>query len=122
MPSAEFQAVQLEKLYAAAMEKSPTRTLLPKPHWLKARAPQGENYERLKAMMSDLKLATVCQSARCPNIGECWSAGTATVMLMGDVCTRGCRFCNVKTGNPRGQLDQDEPQKVGFAIGQMGLD
>ena len=104
------------------MEKSQPRVLLPKPDWLKARAPDGENYTRLKEMMSELKLATVCQSARCPNIGECWSAGTATVMLMGDVCTRGCRFCNVKTGNPRGKIDTDEPQKVGYAIGQMNLD
>ena len=104
------------------MENPATKTRLPKPAWLKARAPEGENYERLKAMMSDLKLATVCQSARCPNIGECWSAGTATVMLMGDVCTRGCRFCNVKTGNPRGKIDTEEPQKVGYAIGQMNLD
>ncbi len=94
----------------------------PKPDWLKVRAPAGENYSRLKDMMSELKLATVCQSARCPNIGECWSAGTATVMLMGDVCTRGCRFCNVKTGNPKGKIDTEEPQKVGYAIGQMNLD
>lgn len=104
------------------MENSSTKPRLAKPEWLKARAPDGANYERLKALMSDLKLATVCQSARCPNIGECWSAGTATVMLMGDVCTRGCRFCNVKTGNPKGKLDDEEPQKVGFAIGQMNLD
>jgi lipoic acid synthetase len=97
-------------------------TAIPKPAWLKVRAPDGENYIRLKDMMSELKLATVCQSARCPNIGECWSAGTATVMLMGDVCTRGCRFCNVKTGNPKGKIDSDEPQKVGYAIGQMNLD
>lgn len=93
-----------------------------KPDWLKARAPAGAEYERLKGMMSELKLATVCQSARCPNIGECWSAGTATVMLMGDVCTRGCRFCNVKTGNPRGKIDSEEPEKVGYAVGQMNLD
>lgn len=104
------------------MEKANQTPFVPKPEWLKVRAPEGENYARLKNMMTDLKLATVCQSARCPNIGECWSAGTATVMLMGDVCTRGCRFCNVKTGNPRGKIDAEEPQKVGYAIGQMNLD
>ena len=94
----------------------------PKPDWLKVRAPGGDSYLKLKDMMRELNLATVCQSARCPNIGECWNAGTATIMLMGDVCTRGCRFCNVKTGNPKGKIDADEPQKVGRAIGQMNLD
>jgi lipoic acid synthetase len=69
-----------------------------------------------------LNLSTVCQEAQCPNIGECWGGGTATIMLMGDVCTRGCRFCNVKTGNPKGALDLEEPQKVAYAISQMGLD
>jgi lipoic acid synthetase len=69
-----------------------------------------------------LKLATVCQEAKCPNMGECWASGTATFMLMGDVCTRGCKFCAVKTGNPRGAIDPDEPEKVGYAIAQMGLD
>ncbi len=102
--------------------RSPKPQPLAKPEWLKVRPPSGENYVRLKAMMSELNLATVCQSARCPNIGECWSAGTATVMLMGDVCTRGCRFCNVKTGNPRGKIDTAEPEKVGYAVGQMNLD
>lgn len=93
-----------------------------KPSWLKVKAPGGENYVRLKEMMTELKLATVCQEARCPNIGECWGGGTATVMLMGEVCTRGCRFCNVKTGNPKGKIDTEEPQKVGWAIAQMGLE
>lgn len=93
----------------------------PKPEWLKVKAPAGENYTRIKSMLSDLKLATVCQEARCPNIGECWSGGTATFMLMGDVCTRGCRFCAVKTGNPKGAIDTEEPQKVGSAIAEMGL-
>lgn len=93
----------------------------PKPEWLKVKAPAGENYNRIKSMLGDLKLATVCQEARCPNIGECWSGGTATFMLMGEVCTRGCRFCAVKTGNPKGVIDTEEPQKVGWAIAQMGL-
>jgi lipoic acid synthetase len=93
-----------------------------KPSWLKVRAPSGENYSRIKEMASELKLATVCQEARCPNIGECWGGGTATFMLMGEVCTRGCRFCNVKTGNPKGKIDNEEPNKIGFAIAQMGLE
>lgn len=94
----------------------------PKPEWLKVKAPAGENYNRIKSMLGDLKLATVCQEAKCPNIGECWSGGTATFMLMGEVCTRGCRFCAVKTGNPKGKIDTEEPQKVGWAIAQMGLE
>ncbi len=94
----------------------------PKPGWLKVRAPGGENYNRIKDMAAELKLATVCQEARCPNIGECWGGGTATFMLMGEVCTRGCRFCNVKTGNPKGKIDEQEPEKIGWAIAQMGLE
>jgi lipoyl synthase len=94
----------------------------PKPEWIKVRAPAGEKYFEIKELLKSLKLATVCQEARCPNMGECWSGGTATFMLMGEVCTRGCRFCSVKTGNPKGVIDNDEPEKVGYAISQMGLD
>lgn len=94
---------------------------VPKPEWLKVKAPSGENYNTIKSMLGNLKLATVCQEARCPNIGECWAGGTATFMLMGEVCTRGCRFCAVKTGNPKGKIDEQEPEKVGWAIAQMGL-
>lgn len=94
----------------------------PKPQWLKVRAPSGEKYLEIKEMLGELKLATVCQEAKCPNIAECWSGGTATFMLMGEVCTRGCKFCAVKTGNPRGKIDDQEPEKVGFAISQMKLD
>ncbi len=86
------------------------------------RAPAGERYLQLKEMLKGLNLATVCQEAQCPNIGECWGGGTATIMLMGEVCTRGCRFCNVKTGNPKGKLDLQEPEKVAFAVAQMKLD
>jgi lipoyl synthase len=93
----------------------------PKPEWLKVKAPSGEAYNTIKQMLGNLKLATVCQEARCPNIGECWAGGTATFMLMGEVCTRGCRFCAVKTGNPKGKIDEQEPEKVGWAIAQMGL-
>lgn len=94
----------------------------PKPEWLKVRAPAGDNYNRIKGMLSELKLATVCQEAKCPNIGECWSGGTATFMLMGEVCTRGCRFCNIKTGNPKGAIDPFEPEKVAYSISQMDLE
>ena len=94
----------------------------PKPEWIKVRAPAGEKYQQIKGLLTSLNLATVCQEARCPNIAECWGGGTATFMLMGEVCTRGCRFCSVKTGNPKGRIDNDEPEKVGFAIAQMNLD
>ncbi len=93
-----------------------------KPEWIKIRPPAGESYLKIKDMLADLKLATVCQEARCPNIAECWGGGTATFMLMGEVCTRGCRFCAVKTGNPKGAIDKDEPEKVGWSISQMALD
>ncbi|MCB0355470.1 MAG: lipoyl synthase [Bdellovibrionales bacterium] len=94
----------------------------PKPSWIKVKVPAGENYLEIKEMLKKLNLATVCQEARCPNIAECWGGGTATFMLMGEVCTRGCRFCSVKTGNPKGQIDNEEPEKVGFSIAKMELD
>lgn len=100
----------------------PPQPRQPKPDWIKVRAPGGQSYLAIKELLGDLKLATVCQEARCPNMGECWGGGTATFMLLGEVCTRGCRFCAVKTGNPRGVVDPDEPQKVGTAISQMKLD
>src|SRR5690606_35896591 len=81
-----------------------------KPDWLKVRAPGGENYARLKQTLRKLDLYTVCEEARCPNVGECWAAGTATIMLLGHTCTRGCRFCAVTTGNPRGAVDPREPE------------
>ena len=74
----------------------------PKPRWLKAPAPTGEKFFEVKKLVHDFKLSTVCEEAMCPNIGECWNAGTATIMLMGSTCTRACRFCAVDTGNPRG--------------------
>ncbi|MBX3020825.1 MAG: lipoyl synthase [Bdellovibrionales bacterium] len=104
-----------------ALPKAP-RKRLPKPSWIKMRAPAGERYLQIKDLLKGLNLATVCQEAQCPNIGECWGGGTATIMLMGEVCTRGCRFCNVKTGNPKGKLDLEEPQKVAYAVSKMGLD
>ncbi|HKQ69284.1 MAG TPA: lipoyl synthase [Polyangiaceae bacterium] len=91
-----------------------------KPPWLRVRAPGGDRYHELQKTFRELKLFTVCEEARCPNVGECWREGTATVMLLGDVCTRGCRFCAVTTGRP-GPLDQEEPEHVAQAIGTMAL-
>jgi lipoic acid synthetase len=91
-----------------------------KPEWLKARVPGGENYSRLKSMIDERKLHTVCEEARCPNMGECWNSGTATFMILGDTCTRSCGFCNVKTGKMH-IVDEDEPRRVGEAVGLMNL-
>lgn len=94
---------------------------LPKPPWLKARIPAGEKYAAVLRTVRENRLATVCEESMCPNIGECWTAGTATLMLMGSVCTRACRFCAVDTGNPRGWLDPDEPRHAATAVERMGL-
>jgi lipoic acid synthetase len=94
---------------------------LPRPAWIKARAPMGEEYERLRAVMRDLGLHTVCEEARCPNIGDCWNRGTATFMILGDVCTRACGFCAVKTGLPRLPPDLREAARVAEAAARMGL-
>ncbi|WP_437652338.1 lipoyl synthase [Sorangium sp. So ce1182] len=93
----------------------------PKPEWLKVRAPGGDTYHHLKETFRKLDLHTVCEEARCPNVGECWREGTATVMLLGDVCTRGCRFCAVTTGDPRGAVDVREPEHVARAIARLSL-
>jgi lipoyl synthase len=92
-----------------------------KPEWLKVRPPSGEQYAHLKSLLRSLDLHTVCEEAHCPNVWECWGGGTATIMLMGDVCTRGCRFCAVASGNPHGVLDMAEPTKVASAIAELGL-
>jgi lipoyl synthase len=94
---------------------------LPKPPWLRVRAPAGARFGALQAIVHEHRLATVCEEAKCPNIGECWNAGTATLMLMGAVCTRACRFCAVDTGNPRGWLDPEEPQNAARTVELMGL-
>ncbi len=93
----------------------------PKPPWLKVKAPGGERYGELRRTFRQLDLNTVCEEAHCPNVGECWSAGTATVMLLGHTCTRGCRFCAVTTGNPRGAVDPREPENVARALARIGL-
>lgn len=100
---------------------STTPRFAPKPPWLKVRAPGGETYTNLKQTFRELDLHTVCEEARCPNVGECWTEGTATVMLLGDVCTRGCRFCAVTSGDPRGAVDVREPEHVARAIARLGL-
>jgi lipoyl synthase len=100
---------------------TPTTARPRHPEWIRVRAPIGERYSRLKELVHGLKLHTVCEEAHCPNVGECWGAGTATIMILGDVCTRACRFCAVKTGNPHGQVDQTEPQRVAEAVAEMQL-
>jgi len=92
-----------------------------KPDWLRARLPTGEKYQAVKKNVREHKLATVCEESMCPNIGECWSHGTATIMIMGDTCTRACRFCAVDTGNPRGWLDPQEPEHCAESVEIMGL-
>ena len=91
-----------------------------KPDWLKVRLPSGPAYENVLGEVRRLGLHTVCQEALCPNLGECWGAGTATIMILGDVCTRGCHFCNVKTGSPKGEVDWMEPKRVAEAVAQLG--
>ncbi len=94
---------------------------LAKPDWLRIRVRGGATYDRVKSIVHEHRLATVCEEAKCPNMSECWSAGTATIMLMGDVCTRACRFCAVNTGNPRGWIDQEEPANTARSVQLMGL-
>ena len=100
-------------------DRAPRRA--PKPGWLKVPAPVGRRYQEIRGRLEALDLHTVCQEARCPNVGECWAGGTATIMLLGDVCTRGCRFCAVTTGRPA-PLDPREPAQVARAVGEMGID
>eukprot|EP00741_Cyanophora_paradoxa_P005269 tig00000865_g5108.t1 len=104
----------------AASSSKPRR--LAKPTWVKVDAPGGDNFIRLKEDIKGLKLNTVCEEARCPNIAECWGGGTATIMLMGDTCTRGCRFCAIKTSRAPPPLDPNEPKNVAEAISKWGLE
>lgn len=94
----------------------------PKPEWLKVPLPSGPTYSFVAGVIKELKLFTVCQEARCPNVAECWGHGTATFMLLGWICTRACKFCAVATGNPRGVVDPDEPQRVAEAVARLGLE
>jgi lipoic acid synthetase len=97
------------------------RAPMGKPRWLKAPLAAGPRYDFVRRTVREHRLSTVCEEAKCPNIGECWNAGTATVMLMGSVCTRACRFCAVDTGNPRGWLDAEEPRNVAESVALMRL-
>ncbi|HET8857427.1 MAG TPA: lipoyl synthase [Nitrososphaeraceae archaeon] len=94
--------------------------LIRKPEWLRVKAPAGENYTKIKQSLRSLNLHTVCEEARCPNISECWGTGTATIMIMGDICSRGCRFCAVNSGKPV-LLDAGEPERVAKAIKEWRL-
>ena len=100
------------------VSKEPRRTS--KPSWLKIDLPTGENYTRVKKIVKEHKLHTICEDGRCPNMGECWGAGTATFMILGNVCTRSCSFCAVATGRP-GEYDLDEPYRVAEAVRLMGV-
>jgi lipoic acid synthetase len=93
----------------------------PKPSWLRVRAPAGEQYQKIRDIVKTHQLNTVCAESKCPNIAECWGRGTATLMLMGSVCTRACKFCAVSTGNPHGWLDHNEPASVADAVVLMQL-
>ena len=97
---------------------TPKETRVKKPDWLRVKLPIGEKYKRVRALVDEYKLNTICQSGNCPNMGECWGAGTATFMILGDVCTRSCSFCAVKTGRPP-EYDEDEPRRVAEAIRLM---
>src|SRR5262245_49495156 len=97
-----------------------TTARTPRPDWLKVRLPSGESYFRLKGILRGLSLNTVCEEARCPNVAECWGQGTATFMILGDICTRACGFCAVKTGLPQ-LLDREEPERVAEAVAARGL-
>jgi len=93
-----------------------------KPKWLRAKMPSGKGYSTVHRIVKENRLSTVCEESMCPNIGECWNAGTGTIMVMGSVCTRACRFCAVDTGNPKGWLDAEEPANTGRAVRLMGLE
>lgn len=100
------------------LEKKPKRER--KPSWLKVKLPIGENYKKVRSLVDEYNLHTICQSGNCPNMGECWGAGTATFMILGNTCTRSCSFCAVKTGRPP-EYDEDEPRRVAEAIDLMGV-
>ena len=93
---------------------------LKKPSWLRVKLPIGEDYRKVRHLVDEYKLHTICQSGNCPNMGECWGAGTATFMILGNICTRSCSFCAVKTGRPT-EYDVDEPSRVAEAIHLMGV-
>ncbi|MBD66865.1 MAG: lipoyl synthase [Halobacteriovoraceae bacterium] len=97
------------------------KNLKGKPRYLKAKIPKGDNFLQIKKNLRQRNLYTVCEEAKCPNLGECWDAKVATMMILGDTCTRACKFCHVKTGNPKGLLDLEEPKKASEMVAMMGL-
>jgi lipoic acid synthetase len=97
------------------------KNLAGKPRYLKAKVPKGDNYLKVKKSLREKNLFTVCEEAKCPNIGECWEDRVATMMILGDTCTRACKFCHVKTGNPQGVVDENEPKKASEMVAVMGL-
>src|SRR4051794_36640227 len=112
----EFTILQPEvRIGGPLVSDTPVR-----PNWLRVRAPMGRNFSHLKELVGDLRLHTVCESARCPNIGDCWERRTATFMILGDVCTRSCGFCAIQTGRPLG-LDLEEPERVAEAVASLDL-
>ena len=112
----EFTILQPEvRIGGPLVSDAPVR-----PNWLRVRAPMGRNFNNLKELVGDLRLHTVCESARCPNIGDCWERRTATFMILGDICTRACGFCAIKTGRPE-TLDREEPERVAEAVAHLGL-
>ncbi len=115
-----FSAVR-DGIKARNVTNAPPPARLPKPRWLKAQLPSDPRYYRTREIVGEHRLATVCEESKCPNIGECWSHGTATIMLMGSVCTRACRFCSVDTGNPGGWLDAEEPANAAESVHLMRL-
>ena len=123
-PGTKFVSPQGTRAIKDGVKVSPIN-LVPdrqaKPEWLRMRLPSGAKYQEVMEIVRSRQLSTVCAESKCPNISECWGRGTATLMLMGSVCTRACKFCSVSTGNPQGWLDRDEPTKVADAVALMGL-
>lgn len=115
-----FSAIK-DGIKASDEPEQAKRIVQRKPKWLRAKIPSGGRFEAVKANVRERRLSTVCEESHCPNVGECWNNGTATIMVMGSVCTRACRFCAVDTGNPNGWLDLDEPSNVAESVELMGL-
>jgi lipoic acid synthetase len=118
---ADLPTIALGGGLAAETATDGSRALRRHPDWIRARMPSGDNYHDLKRLLRDQALNTVCEEARCPNIGECWDQRTATIMILGDTCTRACGFCAVKTGRPT-WFDDDEPRRVAEAVAELGLE
>ncbi|MGA7966586.1 MAG: lipoyl synthase [Gammaproteobacteria bacterium] len=116
-----FTAIKNGMKTRAGQNAVPTEPNQRKPQWLRAKIPAGAGYEATRRNVREHRLSTVCEESMCPNVGECWNNGTATIMIMGSVCTRACKFCAVDTGNPRGWLDSDEPAHAADSVRLMGL-